>query len=242
MTDERFAIYYSPAINSGLWTFGSHWLGRDAYSGDTLPRFEVKGVEQALLDRVTASPRHYGFHATLKPPFRLKPECSRDELVDAISDFAATRQAFEMPRLVLADLVGFLALRPDGSCSRLKALAAECVEHFDRFRRAPSEVELEKRLGQGLRPEQRRMLERWGYPYVMDEFRFHLTLTGRIGAGLRDHLRRVLNARVSSLSEVTLEMDALTLFHQSDPEQPFRVIHRSPLARESGGGLQFAAG
>ena len=48
------------------------------------------------------------------------------------------------------------------------------------FARPPGAAELERRRKAGLSAAQEKMLLRWGYPYVLDEFRFHLTLTGRL--------------------------------------------------------------
>src|SRR3546814_20748675 len=80
-------------------------------------------------------------------------------------------------RLVILD--GFLALVPSGPSDALEALAAGCVQRFERFRAPPSALELARRRSNGLTPRQERNLKDWGSPYVLADFRFHLTLTAR---------------------------------------------------------------
>jgi hypothetical protein len=193
----------------------------------------VQGIDSQLIEEITASPRHYGFHATLKPPFHLKQREQLEELIESIKVFASQHQVFEMPKLVLTDLSGFLALRPENSCHELIEFASECVTYFDPFRRPPTEREHNKRRRPGMLPTQLAMLERWGYPYVMDEFRFHMTLTENIGAGLRDHLCLALKEQASAVSDLPLEMDAVSLFYQPGKNEPFRIIQRFPLGREA---------
>jgi hypothetical protein len=70
MAGARFAVYFAPAPGSDLETFGCGWLGR-GLRGEDLPQPLVTGVAPARLAEITRSPRHYGFHGTLKAPFAL---------------------------------------------------------------------------------------------------------------------------------------------------------------------------
>ena len=67
----RYAIYFAPDKHSGGWEFGANWLGRDEHDNTVLPQPPLEGISPLELTRITQAPRRYGFHATLKAPFRL---------------------------------------------------------------------------------------------------------------------------------------------------------------------------
>lgn len=174
MSYTRFAIYHIPR-GDALADFGAAWLGWDVVRGKAVTHIPVPGLEE-----VTRSPRKYGFHATLKPPFRLARGMDADDLARAVSDFAATCAPASCDGLVLSRIGGFLALTPVRQTDGIARVADACVSELDRFRAAPDDAELARRRGAGLSPRQEQFLARWGYPYVMEEFRFHMTLTGRL--------------------------------------------------------------
>lgn len=229
MNRQRFAIYYTPEKNTPLWALGSYWLGRDAHSGDALKQPDISAVGPDKLIEITETPRHYGFHATLKPPFRLNDGYSEQQLHDAIAEYVDQRTIFEAPPLEPCKLDGFLALCPSKPSRLLHELAASCVLHFDDFRLASSKAELQKRRQSGLTQRQDAMLIEWGYPYVMEEFRFHMTLSSRLEADLLDMLMCELTIRASSVANNPLLIDALTLFKQPTGDAPFKVVQRFPL-------------
>jgi putative phosphonate metabolism protein len=174
MSYTRFAIYYLPP-EGALADFGAAWLGWDCVSArDSIPH-DVPGLHD-----VTMTPRKYGFHGTLKPPFRLAEGTDVSALQDAVSQMAAACAPAQSDGLALTELGRFLALTPVGDTSGIARVAATCVEALDAFRAPPPEAELERRRKARLSERQEALLQRWGYPYVMDEFRFHLTLTGRL--------------------------------------------------------------
>lgn len=174
MSYTRFAIYYLPP-EGALADFGAAWLGWDCVSArDSIP-YDVPGLHD-----VTMTPRKYGFHGTLKPPFRLAEGTDVSGLQDAVSQMAAACAPAQSDGLALTALGRFLALTPVGDTSGIARVAATCVEALDAFRAPPPEAELERRRKARLSERQEALLQRWGYPYVMEEFRFHLTLTGRL--------------------------------------------------------------
>ena len=59
-------------------------------------------------------------------------------------------------------------------------MAGACVRDLDEFRAPAGEAELARRRKAGLSARQEALLTQWGYPYVFEEFRFHLTLSGRL--------------------------------------------------------------
>jgi len=224
MGDIRYAIYFSPEPESRLWLFGSRWLGRDTATGDDLKRLAVKDISAKRLAEITAAPAHYGFHATLKPPFRLAKGHDLEMLDEALEAFAAAREPFTIAGLELAELDGFIALRSINNSKALDRLAADCVKEFDHFRKAPSKKELGKRLKGDLTPRQKKMLEKWGYPYVMDEFRFHMTLTERLKGKERKAVLAELEGHAKKVVGKKLKVDVITLCKQSNADAPFEVV------------------
>lgn len=223
----RYALYYAPSDDSAFAAFGATWLGRDAASGERRIQPTVAGLTADRLAALTDDPRRYGFHGTLKPPFALADGTTEPELFAALDAFAATSVPVVSPPLCLAAIGHFLALIPRASSPGLDALAEAAVRHFDRFRRPAGADELARRRRSGLTARQDAYLETWGYPYVMEEFRFHLTLTGPVvDDGERAALIDYLSEATRPFTECPFTADELTLFVQSAPDQPFRIIRR----------------
>ncbi|QDL91057.1 DUF1045 domain-containing protein [Paroceanicella profunda] len=228
---KRYGIYYAPPAGSALARFGADWLGWDAEAGracrpDPMPELPLDW------ESVTATPRRYGFHGTLKPPFALAPGTDVQGLLAAVEALAAGIPAFGIPPFAPSLEHGFLSLRPSGPSEALEALAADCVRALDRFRAPPSEAELARRRKAALSPAQEAHLARWGYPYVMEQFRFHLTLSGHLGpedaAALRDALRPLLAPLTAPGRTAPEPVRELCVF--GDPgDGPFHLLHRVPL-------------
>ncbi len=204
----RYAVYYTPPPESALARFGAAWFARKA----------------SCLD----APRRYGFHGTLKAPFRLADGTSEDGLLSAVEGFAASRRTLPGPPLRLAALAGFLALVPAAPFQALDRLAADCVATFDGFRAPGTEAELARRLSAGLSPREEALLRRWGYPYVMDAFRFHLTLTERLDEAGLDRERALAESMLGG-PPPSLLVDALTVAVEPADGAPFRSLRRFEL-------------
>lgn len=172
---KRYAIYHLPEAD--LAQRGANWLGWDAQTGRPVPQPDLPGLDLADL---TQTPRRYGLHATIKPPFRLSDPNTQAGLEAAIAAFCATTPAVTLAGLDLTRLGRFLALTPAGDAGALNALASRVVTEFDSFRAAMTPEERARRNPDRLSEAQRATLDRWGYPFVMDHFRFHITLTGRL--------------------------------------------------------------
>jgi len=226
MDDDRprYAIYYAPAEDDPLWRFGCRWLGRDATSGEALELPEIEGIEPARLAEITAEPRLYGFHATLKAPFHAIEGVGWQAVQEAAAAFARERKPFRAPPLVLRPLDGFLALRPVTESPDLAWLAADTVRYFD-FLRGPLGDEWDE---PGLNPRQEALRRRWGYPYVMDEFRFHMTLTRRLEAEERQRIAAAIQPLVAPLLGEPLSVEGIALFVQDGAGTPFHLRARHP--------------
>lgn len=185
---HRYAIYFAPAPDSPLGQAGAHWLGRCAATGQMLPQPELPGQPPGLLPTLTREPRRYGWHATLKAPFTLAEGLTPASLRRAVHALAATQQPFDLPPLSVQWLGNFLALVPDPGQpnhpgrTALNALAAACTTALHPLTQPLSDAELARRRQKStLSPAQDSLLQRWGYPYVLDAYRFHLTLSDSLG-------------------------------------------------------------
>lgn len=227
----RYAIYYAPAPDSALDRFGAQLLGYDAFSGDDLPFPD--GILQAVPDwrDLTGDPRKYGFHATLKAPMSLAHGTTEVELLAACAAFAATPRAIPVIRPIVGSIEGFIAVIPVEPPPELIQLAADCVRQFDSFRAPLSETDRARRNPSQLTPAQRQHLDRWGYPYVMEDFRFHMTLTRRLSAGRHQSVLTLLQNRFAATGLKTLVIDQIALFRQDDANSRFRILRQYVLAQ-----------
>jgi putative phosphonate metabolism protein len=232
MTDfPRYAIYFAAGADSALSRFGAELLGYDVYTGDEMPfPADASRVAPDWRD-VTADPRKYGFHGTLKAPMALAPGRTEAELVAACAAFAGKARPMPSIRPVVDSISGFIAVIPTEPVGTLQQLAADCVREFDDFRAPMTAEDRARRKPDKLTERQRDYLDRWGYPYVMEEFRFHMTLTGRLDAERRGPILEMLRARFATLGLETLVIDRIALFKQDDARARFRFVGEWALAK-----------
>jgi len=234
----RYAIYYAPRPEEGLAVAASQWLGRSAETGQVRPLKGTSVFSAERLSEITADPRLYGFHGTLKAPIVLADDVSERDLMEAVGRFATGRRSVTVPSMALASLSQFIALVPAAPCADLQDLADSCVIEFDEYRQPADETELARRRASGLSPRQDELLLRWGYPYVLEEWRFHLTLTGRItDEGERTAITELLRRHFSGFIDRPLAVRDLCLFRQPAPGRPFTALARFTL----GGGRRVSS-
>lgn len=220
---RRYAVYWRPEPGAFA-DFGAAWLGWNPATGITPSALDIAGLNRATL---TSTPRKYGFHGTIKPPFRLTRGAQPAQIIAELDALAQTMTPVALDGLHLTQIGSFLALTPLGDQTVLGHLAAQVVKGLDHFRAPPSETELTRRRAAGLTASQEAHLMRWGYPYVMDEFRFHLTLTGKLddpGA-----IRAALAPHITPLLPAPFQVTALTLLGEDD-DGMFHDIHRAVLS------------
>lgn len=217
----RYAVYWAPEAGSGLAAEGARWLGWEPESGQAGP------PEGGAL---SAEPRRYGLHATLKPPFRLAAGASAAALDAAIAALAARLAPAQAPGLVPDAALGFVALRPAGPCPVLDAVAAACVTGLDTFRAPPDSAELARRRAAGLDARGAALLAAWGYPHVLDRFRFHVTLTGRVCADEAARLMPRVRARFAPHLGAGFTLAHLCLFGDPGAGGGFRLLRRHALS------------
>lgn len=229
----RYAIYFTPPADAPLAEAGASWLGRDAFSNTLVPRPTSSTLSSAEIAYHTAAARRYGFHATLKAPFRLAEEQTEAALEQALATFCAETGPVIVPRLVIGQLDGFFALLPETRSLELEALAGDIVVAFEPFRAPASEAEIERRNPDALGPAGLRNLCRWGYPYVFESFRFHMTLTGRVIPQERERVAIALGEHFSAALRNPVSIGSLALFVEPEPGAPFEIRAFHSLGRTS---------
>lgn len=225
MSAARFAVYFVPDAKSDLYRFGAGVIGYDACCGADLPRTAGFGSSDADWRELTHEPRKYGFHATLKAPFYLCDDANEQALIETFERFAAERRTAPsfVPDVRL--LGGFAAIEPRGPYPAIRELADACVVAFEPFRAPLSAQDRQRRVAAGLSETQTACLDRWGYPYVFDEFRFHMTLTGPLPANRRaDVLAQLRTGFAEAVGEGPIAVDRLALVHQPCATGRFRVL------------------
>jgi len=227
---RRYAIYYAPPPRSPLARFGAAWLGRDAESGESLAPHDLHRITGDQWRAAISAPAPYGFHGTLKPPFALAADTGEADLFAAVAALGASQAPVTLGRLRLKRLGGFLALMPE-QADGIAALAARCVRELDRFRAPPSAAEMDRRRAKGLSAAQEDLLQHWGYPYVLQEFRFHLTLTGNLPDAEADIFEAALHARYAPIADHTVSVDDLCVFRQESEKDDFILASRYPLRK-----------
>ena len=218
MEITRYGVYFTPA-DTAFAEAGATWLGWDIRTAKPC---------SAPFPQYVGRPRKYGFHATLKPPFRLASGQSPQALQDAMAQLAGSLFPVQLGAFELSRIGSFFAFTPKISDKPLTDLAATVVRKLDVFRAALGEDEIAKRRTPGMAEDKIRNLHHWGYPYVMENFRFHMTLTGPIpkndAATCSKHIE---NHFAGALPEPVL-LDGLTLVAERQ-DGYFRELTRHPL-------------
>ena len=222
---RRYAVFYAPDRASDLAQRAASWLGWDVHAGGAAAQPVIDGLDLA---EATATPRKYGFHGTLKPPFRLAEGTDAAGLSAGLEAFAAQTAPVRLDGIEVSALGRFVALTPTGDTAALSTLAGAVVAGFEPFRAPLTEAEIAKRNPDKLSARQRASLDRWGYPHVFEDFRFHLTLSGPRTPDQISPLVAAARAHFGTVIDGPLTLDALTLFGER-PDGMFEVVHRYPL-------------
>jgi putative phosphonate metabolism protein len=223
---RRYAVYIVPEAGSDLARWGAAWLGWDPEAGAPRGHPVIAGLPR-LAAELTAEPRRYGFHGTLVAPFRMAGGRSEAELTAVLGDLAGAVEAFEVP-LRLEALGTFLALVPARPVPALSALAAAAVIGLERFRAPLMRAERERRIAAGLTPRQQGLMQSWGYPWVLDAYEYHMTLTGQLPAADFAAVRAALERALEPMLATPLRVADLALFVEGEAGY-FHLVRRFPL-------------
>jgi hypothetical protein len=203
--------------------FGALWLGWDSVRGQSVAHPDVGDLDVAA---ITATPRKYGLHGTLKAPFRLQG--SIEALQDTAARFAQTQAPVPLHHMTLRHDSGFVALRPMGEVTALNGFASDIVRAFDPHRAPLSEADIARRRQSKLSPRQDRQMLDWGYPFIFDDFHFHLTLSGRLDAQVGAEVIAALDPLLTPLVPNPMMIDEITLMGE-DIKGMFHQLHHYAL-------------
>jgi len=225
---DRYAIYFVPSADEEYYQRISQWLGYSIHTGRPVSQTELSPTLQPFTG-FTRHARMYGCHATLKPPFRLKPNLKEKQLVKIFKHFSRLFPPIQCSGLQIENIGRFVALTLTDECPRLHELATDCVQTFDLFRDDLTPAEFNKRQPERLSPNQLLMLKQWGYPFVIDEFRFHITLSDPLPESSLAACKKALIDDLSPIPSRPFILDSISLCYQPAPSKPFITLETHPL-------------
>lgn len=226
----RYAIYFAPGLDDPLWRAGSQWLGRDAFTGARHEQPPLSGLTVAAQQHLTAAPRRYGWHATLKAPFALEATADLQRLRLALRELCRGANPFVLPRLGVTLLDDFLALVPTETSTDLDRIARACVSQLHTLAAPLSPADLARRRTAKLSVTEDEMLVTWGYPYVMDHFRFHMSLSGSLAGVSATTIDMLVNAASEWFAALSsCEFSSLALFAEPTSGADFVLLEHVPL-------------
>ena len=218
MEFTRYAIFFTPPPGSFA-TAGAIWLGWDIAAG--------KPVQSPHPDLVKR-PQKYGFHATLKAPFTLADGATQRGLEAAIDTLVQDQPRVTLTGLEVTALGRFAALTVMGDTAALGTLAARCVTGLDGFRAPLTALERRRKTRPNMAADLTANLDRWGYPHVLDAFRFHMTLSRPLQADERQSVLAAAHAHFAPYLSVPFVIGAVTLVGEGT-DGLFREIKRFEL-------------
>lgn len=227
---SRYAIFFAPLASDPFTEAAARWLGRNPFGGTQVARPSlVEGLDLEQFDALTAEPRRYGFHGTLKAPFEMAEGRTIEELEQELEAYSKKLKPFALPKFKVGQLGRFFALLPSEPSEDLKELASGLVRSFDPFRAPLSEHDIARRNPDKLTPSQRENLLNWGYHYIFDDFRFHMTLTGQVPDELSTHFQAALDAHFAAVIETPQTVSVLSLYEEPERGAPFHVRAQYPM-------------
>ncbi len=213
---KRYAVYFAPRPGEFA----------DRAQGWLSGAVDLPGLPRPA-HAITVDPRRYGFHGTLRAPFRPAETVDQRRIEGTVADLAGRLAPVRCEGLRLENLHGFLALTPVGCEAAMLEFGAMVVEGTDALRAPLSEAEIARRRPESLTSRQRALLQVWGYPHVMEEFRFHLTLTDRLPTDEVAPVMAALDNHFAPVLPRPFVIEDLCLFGEDDAG--FHLLHRYAL-------------
>ena len=219
---KRVAIYFLPKKNSSLENFGKNLLGRDINKKKkiSLTRRQKYFINRGFtyfdeLKDYCEQPAKYGFHATLKAPFRLKRNVKTKNFYDVISHIAAQHSRFKIKGLKIVYSKKFTFITSRKPNKLLINLENDLVKHLDTFRAELNKTEIKKRIPDSLTFKQNKYLKEWGYPFVFDQFKFHMTLMNQNNNKLSNKQKLELEKLIYKISNNVIEFNEISLLGEN---------------------------
>lgn len=229
----RYAVYFTPSADHPLTRAAASWLGRNPRDPHVADPALTRSSPPIAPD-VVSKPARYGFHATIKAPFRLAEGATDLALRTTLADFTSSRRS--IPLALRIEPVGpFLAMVPTGDQQQIQSIEAAIHLPLEPFRAPLTQAEIARRKPETLTPLQRQMLERHGYPFVLDAFRFHMTLSNALPPDDLPRVQAIAQSHFADALAAPLAIDRLALFVEPQPDAPFMLREEYTFARTSEG-------
>ncbi len=226
----RYAVYFTPNVEQQWWAQASQWLGRCAVSQQLNVQPLIAGVSAKRFAELTEHPRRYGFHATMKAPFVLTSQYQPIDLIDRVNMLCQDLKPFVLPRLQVTLLDQFLALVPERTAPQVTLLEEQCVTVLNDYAEPLGPEELGRRRSAGLSAQEDALLLRWGYPYVLERFRFHCSLTGSLVSASRQEISALTQAAHQHFDQLPpCLFDSLAIFVEPTRGADFVLLQQCPL-------------
>ena len=226
----RYAVYFVPNVEQHFWAKASHWLGRCAVSQQFIAQPSIAEVSAKRFAELTEHPRRYGFHATMRAPFVLASQYQPNDLIDRVIELCQTIKPFVLPRLQVTLLDQFLALVPERNAAQITQLEEQCVTDLNDYAEPLGPDELSRRRSADLSSHEDALLLRWGYPYVLDRFRFHCSLTGSLAKASPQEVTAVSQAAHQHFDHLpSCAFDSLAIFAEPTRGADFVLLEQCPL-------------
>jgi hypothetical protein len=226
----RYAVYFAPNVEQQWWAHASQWLGRCAVSQQRSAQPTVVGVSAKRFAELTEHPRRYGFHATLRAPFVLAGEYQPSDLIDCVNTICQKLKPFVLPRLRVTLLEKFLALVPERDVAQIAMLEELCVTILNDYAEPLGPEELGRRRSAGLSSHEDSLLLRWGYPFVLDRFRFHCSLTGSLANASQGEVTALTQAAHQHFDHLPrCVFESLAIFVEPTRGADFVLLQQCPL-------------
>ena len=219
---SRYAIYYAPPKESSLEEFGRYWFGWDPLNAklinnkqriNYLNRFGIKNLKN--IDKNVLIAKKYGFHGTLIPPFKLNKNYSTNTLFKKTEDIAKKFKKFKFYKFKLKRINNFYAFVQNKKNSNINKISNRLVKELFKFRSPLTKKEIDKRNPSKLSKLQLNILHKWGYPYLMSEFKFHMTLASEVtGNKLYSELKKIEKKKEIILNEIN-DFDKIYIFGEN---------------------------
>ncbi len=219
---SRYAIYYAPPKESNLEEFGRYWFGWDPLNAklinnkqriNYLNGFGIKNLKN--IDKNVLIAKKYGFHGTLIPPFRLNKNYSTNLLFKKTEDIAKKFKKFKFYKFKLKKINNFYAFVQNKKNNNINKLSNRLVRELFKFRSPLTKKEIDRRNPSKLSKLQLNILYKWGYPYLMSEFSFHMTLASEVtGNKLYFELKKIEKNKEIILNEIN-NFDKIYIFGEN---------------------------
>jgi len=219
---SRYAIYYAPPKESNLEEFGRYWFGWDPINAKSINNkqrinylngFGIKNLKN--IDKNVLIAKKYGFHGTLIPPFKLNKNYSTNTLFKKTEEIAKKLKKFKFYKFKLKKINNFYAFVQNKKNNNINKLSNRLVRELFKFRSPLTKKEIDRRNPSKLSKLQLNILYKWGYPYLMSEFNFHMTLASEVtGNKLYLELKKIERNKEIILNEIN-NFDKIYIFGEN---------------------------